>query len=99
MSRTFRNLTDQNGVTSSWNSYDSADYGPAAADTRPGQPHLMNGANGPYIDPGPRDIIHETRDRVLFQSGRPGVTMTFSGDLLPRADRLRPRDDSDEKGR
>lgn len=99
MSNTFRNITDENGVTSSWNSRPDADYGPSPVDTRPGFAHLMHGPTGPYIDPAPCDIIHETKDRVLMQSGRPGVTMSFTGDLLPRADRLQSRDDSDEKGR
>ncbi len=94
MAKMFHTNTDENGVSYSTNCHPVSDYGPAPADQRPGFPHLMQQSGaGPYIDPAPTNIVHKTKDRVLFRLGRPGAGMSFEGDLEPRADRVKKERD------
>lgn len=96
---TFHTYRDQNGVTMSANCHSEQEFGPAPSSTRPSFPHLMLGPEGPYVDPAPESIVHKTKDKVLFRLGSTGG-MTYSGDLLPRAERIgKGRSDADEKGK
>lgn len=89
MARMFHEHEDENGVAISSNCHPASEFGPPAADQRPGWPHMMiSGSTGPYIDPPAQDLVHKQKDRVLMRLGRPGVGMCFDGDLLPRSERM-----------
>lgn len=94
---TFHTYRTANGVPYSCNAHPVQEFGPAPSDTKPGFPHLMRGAEGPYIDAAAESIVHKTKDRVLFRLGSTDG-MSYSGDLLPRAERIDEGKSSEEEG-
>ena len=98
MKDTFHQSKTANGVPYSCNAHPAEEFGPAPSTTYPGFPHMMIGSEGPYVDRAAESIVHKTKDKVLFRLGSTGG-MTFSGDLLPRAERIgEGRSDKEEEG-
>ena len=93
MAKMFRKADDLNGVEYSTNSHPASEYTQAESDQKPARPHYMAGqeGRGGYMEPAAEDMVHKAKDRVIGGvDGRPGA-MSFSGDLLPRADRIGER--------
>jgi hypothetical protein len=90
MSEMFRKQIDQNGVEIDSNSHTAQSYGHPPSEQLPSSPHWMAGTDGRggYMEPPAEGLIHKTKDRIIGgQGSRPGA-MSFSGDLLPRSERL-----------
>lgn len=93
MTKMFRTRKDENGVDISTNDHPAAEYAHPPAEQRPARPHYVPGEDnrGGYVEAPVESIVAKTRDRVIGGEGsRPGA-MSFSGDLLPRSERV-PRD-------
>ena len=90
MARMFRDREDKNGVTISTNDHSAESYSHPPSEQRRSFPHWMAGEDdrSGYMEAPAESIVHKTKDRVIGGRGsRPGA-MTFSGDLLPRSERL-----------
>jgi hypothetical protein len=93
MAKMFRDRVDQNNVEISTNDHSAESYSHPLSEQRPARSRYVSGEDGRggYTEAPTESIVAKTRDRVIGGEGsRPGA-MSFSGDLLPRCERV-PRE-------
>lgn len=96
MAQMFHEREDENQVRRSTNSHA---YPVPARDLAPGCGSVQPGFDGEgrFYSPAPDTLTGRARQRVLDQNGT-SQSMTYAGDLLPRADRSDPtRENGGEK--